>query len=97
MLLSDVVEQVGKRFYYLDRVNTLWSDIDYNNLTKEGDIEFPNGKKMSFESRNKCIEYFQKNYGVGIYTIKKLIRTKEKLKSKYKKFKKLEGIRIYYI
>ena len=45
MLLSDVVEQVGKRFYYLDRVNTLWSDIDYNNLTKEGDIEFPNGKK----------------------------------------------------
>ena len=43
-------------------------------------VEFPNGKKMSFESRNKCIEYFQKNYGVGIYTIKKLIRTKEKLK-----------------
>ena len=30
-------------------------------------VEFPNGKKMSFESRNKCIEYFQKNYGVGIY------------------------------
>lgn len=60
-------------------------------------VEFPNGKKMSFESRNKCIEYFQKNYDVGIYTIKKLIRTKEKLKSKYKKFKKLEGIRIYYI
>ena len=42
-------------------------------------VEFPNGKKMSFESRNKCIKYFQKNYGVGIYTIKKLIRTKEKL------------------
>ena len=46
-------------------------------------VEFPNGKKMSFESRNKCIEYFQKNYGVGIYTIKKLIRTKEKSKGAF--------------
>lgn len=45
MFLSDAVEKIGDTYYYLDRVSTLWDDIDYNNLTKEGEVEFANGKK----------------------------------------------------
>jgi adenine-specific DNA-methyltransferase len=45
MFLSDVVEKIDGTYYYLDRITSLWDDIDYNNLTKEGDIEFANGKK----------------------------------------------------
>lgn len=45
MFLSDAVEKVGDEYVYLDKVTTLWDDIQYNNLTKEGSIEFPNGKK----------------------------------------------------
>ena len=29
----------------MDKVSSLWDDVDYNNLTKEGDTEFANGKK----------------------------------------------------
>lgn len=45
MFLSDVVKEIDGVYYYLDKVSSLWDDIDYNNLTKEGDIEFANGKK----------------------------------------------------
>ena len=30
---------------YKDRISTLWADIDYNNLVKEGGVELPFGKK----------------------------------------------------
>ena len=43
--LKDVVEIDGSRIIKLDNVGNLWDDIQYNNLTKEGDIKFPNGKK----------------------------------------------------
>jgi adenine-specific DNA-methyltransferase len=45
MFLSDAVEFIDGEYYYLDKITTLWDDIDYNNLTKEGEIEFANGKK----------------------------------------------------
>lgn len=45
MFLSDVVEKIDGTYYYLDKITSLWDDIDYNNLTKEGNIEFANGKK----------------------------------------------------
>lgn len=45
MFLSDVVKKIDGVYYYLDKVSSLWDDIDYNNLTKEGNIEFANGKK----------------------------------------------------
>lgn len=45
MFLSDVVKNIDGVYYYLDKVTSLWDDIDYNNLTKEGNIEFANGKK----------------------------------------------------
>ena len=30
---------------YRDRISTIWTDIDYNNLKKEGGVELPFGKK----------------------------------------------------
>ena len=45
MFLSDAVTRIDSTYYYLDKITTLWDDIQYNNLTKEGSIEFPNGKK----------------------------------------------------
>ncbi len=45
MFLSDAVEKIDNSYYYLDKITSLWDDIDYNNLSKEGNIEFPNGKK----------------------------------------------------
>lgn len=48
MQLSDVVTQKNGDFIYRERVGTLWSDVQYNNLTREGAISFPNGKKPEF-------------------------------------------------
>lgn len=45
MFLSDAVSRIDGTYFYLDKITTLWDDIQYNNLTKEGNIEFPNGKK----------------------------------------------------
>ena len=45
MFLSDAVTRIDGTYYYLDKITTLWDDIQYNNLTKEGSTEFPNGKK----------------------------------------------------
>ena len=43
--LRDVVENDGHMIYKLDNSGNLWDDIQYNNLTKEGNVQFPNGKK----------------------------------------------------
>lgn len=45
MFLSDAVEKVDGVYFYMDKITSFWDDIDYNNLTKEGDVEFANGKK----------------------------------------------------
>lgn len=45
MFLSDAVEKKDGEYFYLDKITSLWDDIDYNNLSKEGNIKFPNGKK----------------------------------------------------
>ena len=45
MFLSDALENIDGTYYYLDKITNFWDDIDYNNLSKEGDVEFPNGKK----------------------------------------------------
>lgn len=45
MFLSDAVSMKNGKYVYRDRVGTLWPDIQYNNLTKEGDVTFANGKK----------------------------------------------------
>ena len=43
--LKDVVEKTDNKIVKLDNMGNLWDDIQYNNLTKEGDVQFPNGKK----------------------------------------------------
>ncbi len=43
--LRDVVSQDGNSIFKLDNSGNLWDDIQYNNLTKEGNVQFPNGKK----------------------------------------------------
>lgn len=43
--LADVVSIEKQGVYKLDNMGNLWDDIQYNNLTKEGNVKFPNGKK----------------------------------------------------
>lgn len=64
---------------------------------KKVEVIFVNGTINVFHSRNECAEYFKNQYGIGIYTIKKLLRTGEKLHSKYKKFQDVDGVYMRYI
>lgn len=43
--LRDVVVQDDTKIFKLDNSGNLWDDIQYNNLTKEGNVQFPKGKK----------------------------------------------------
>ena len=43
--LIDVVDVEKKGIFKIDNMGNLWDDIQYNNLTKEGGVQFPNGKK----------------------------------------------------
>ncbi len=43
--LKDVVQTDKGIIFKLDSLGTLWDDIQYNNLTKEGGVQFPRGKK----------------------------------------------------
>ncbi len=43
--LRDVVDIEDNTIYKIDNMGNLWDDIQYNNLTKEGNVQFPNGKK----------------------------------------------------
>ena len=43
--LRDVIQQDDDGVFKVDVVGNIWDDIQYNNLTKEGDVQFPNGKK----------------------------------------------------
>ena len=48
MFLSDAVTRIAGEYFYLDKITTLWDDILYNNLAKEGDVDYSNGKKPIF-------------------------------------------------
>lgn len=43
--LSDVVVKDNGKITKIDTMGNIWDDIQYNNLTKEGNVQFPNGKK----------------------------------------------------
>lgn len=43
--LNDVVEKSNGILLKKDMQGTLWDGLNLNNLTKEGNVEFPNGKK----------------------------------------------------
>lgn len=55
MFLSDAVTRIDGEYFYLDKITTLWDDILYNNLAKEGDVDYSNGKKPIFMI-NRLIE-----------------------------------------
>lgn len=46
--LKDVVTVQKSKILKLDNMGNLWDDIQYNNLTKEGGVQFPNGKKPEY-------------------------------------------------
>lgn len=43
--LKDVVTIEDNIIYKIDNKGNLWDDLQYNNLTKEGNVKFSNGKK----------------------------------------------------
>lgn len=43
--LKDIAEKVGSKAIKKERVGTFWEGFPLNNLTKEGGVKFPNGKK----------------------------------------------------
>ena len=43
--LSDIAEAKGDRCVIKERISTIWSSFNWNNVSKEGDMSFPNGKK----------------------------------------------------
>lgn len=45
MFLNDNLSYIDDKPIYLEKLTTLWSDIQYNNLKKEGGVDLPNGKK----------------------------------------------------
>lgn len=45
MWLKDTVVIDNGTPFKTDNLANLWLDIQYNNLTREGDVQFPNGKK----------------------------------------------------
>jgi adenine-specific DNA-methyltransferase len=43
--LKDAAEKRGNKLIKLEKLGTYWSGFPLNNLTKEGGVQFPNGKK----------------------------------------------------
>lgn len=43
--LRDTAEKRGKSLVKREKLGTYWDGLPLNNLTKEGDVQFPNGKK----------------------------------------------------
>ena len=43
--LKDVAVKRGEKLVKLEKTGTYWDGFPLNNLTKEGDVQFPNGKK----------------------------------------------------
>ncbi len=57
--LNDVAEVIDGKVYKKERLSTLWDDIDFNNIGKEGGVPYPNGKKP-LELVKRCISISQK-------------------------------------
>ena len=69
MFLSDMLyEDSEGNLLYKEKLTTLWDKIQYNNLSKEGLVDFPNGKKpekllqniimMSTEKNELVLDFF---------------------------------------
>jgi adenine-specific DNA-methyltransferase len=58
--LSEVAEDTDGQIIKNEKLGTLWDSIDYNNIGKEGDVPFSNGKKP-FQLIQKCINLLLDN------------------------------------
>jgi len=56
--LSDVAHRKDNDLIKLEKRGTLWDDFDYNNVGKEGNVSFPNGKKP-IDLIKTCLELSQ--------------------------------------
>lgn len=45
----------GNKIYKREKIGTLWSDLNWNNVTREGGVRFPNGQKPEILI-SRCIE-----------------------------------------
>lgn len=61
--LYDVAERIEGHIVKKERLGTLWSTFDYNNVGKEGEIPFPDGKKP-IDLIRTCIQLYQGRHGV---------------------------------
>lgn len=94
MFLSDMLtEDCEGNLLYKEKLTTLWDDIQYNNLSKEGLVDFPNGKKpekllqniieMSTEENEIVLDFFG---GSG-----STAATSHKLKRQYISIEQMDG------
>ena len=94
MFLSDMLTEDGEgNLLYKEKLTTLWDSIQYNNLSKEGLVDFPNGKKpekllqniieMSTEENEIVLDFFG---GSG-----STAATSQKLKRQYISIEQMDG------
>ncbi len=94
MFLSDMLTEDSEgKLLYKEKLTTLWDGIQYNNLSKEGLIDFPNGKKpekllqniieMSTEENDIVLDFFG---GSG-----STAATSHKLKRQYISIEQMDG------
>lgn len=94
MFLSDMLTEDSEgNLLYKEKLTTLWDSIQYNNLSKEGLIDFPNGKKpekllqniieMSTEENDIVLDFFG---GSG-----STAATSHKLKRQYISIEQMDG------
>lgn len=94
MFLSDMLTEDSEgNLLYKEKLTTLWDSIQYNNLSKEGLIDFPNGKKpekllqniieMSTEENDIVLDFFG---GSG-----STAATSHKLKRQYISIEQIDG------
>ncbi|MHC4573442.1 MAG: site-specific DNA-methyltransferase [Planctomycetota bacterium] len=58
--LSEVAEDADGQIIKSEKLGTLWDNIDYNNIGKEGDVPFSNGKKP-FQLIQTCMKLLLEN------------------------------------
>ena len=61
--LKDVADKVGKTIFKRERLGTLWTHVDYNNVGREANTPFPDGKKP-IELLKTCIQLYPQNEGL---------------------------------
>lgn len=94
MFLSDMLTEDSEgNLLYKEKMTTLWDGIQYNNLSKEGLVDFPNGKKpekllqniieMSTEENEIVLDFFG---GSG-----STAATSHKLKRQYISIEQMDG------